>query len=293
MKELIIFMASCGPNVFEKNIKETYDSLSQNINMNDFMFYIVVDNPNTKKFIEGLIPEEHLKDIVYTKDSWAIDFNSFLSLYGTSKEFKYLLIIHDDILIKTYDFYNKTMNGITGSEDKIGWITYTNAHYHCANTHNSVRGFIYKDRKISAQFECHKNNGTQEYPNGPVIVSGPYSHFNLIRMDHMFKIGPCADWTKYTMLIDEDWCLESLIKGFINVWIPDIFYDHPNSNQIFMRQFDLRFEQEGHRGFINKWGFDENTSDEIINNVILKRYPQLSYLNRYSYEYLYLKDYSL
>ena len=103
----------------------------------------------------------------------------------------------------------------------------------------------------------------------------------------MQKIGPCADWSPYTMLVDEDWCFESLTKGFVNVWIPNLFYNHPNPNQVLLRKADLRFRAESHAAFLQKWGFNQEPNDTEL-QIILSKYKQLSYLHRYSYEWLYL-----
>jgi hypothetical protein len=293
MTELIIFMASVGPNVNVHNITDTYTSISKNLGIEDFKFYVVSGNEQTDDFIKGLIPENHLFKIVRSVGPWASDFNIFLSAHGSTNEFKYLIITQDDIVIHTPNFYNKSMGAIKGIEDKIGWIAYTNIQFYVHNASNSVRTGIYKDRKIFQQFECHNNNGTLDYPKEPVVVFGPYAHIPLIRMDHMLKIGPVPNWTSLFILVDEDWSYEALLKGFINIWIPDITYNHPNPVWAHALVGNLRGEITAHKGFINKWGFDENPSDNEINNIILKKYPQLQYLHKYSYEYLYLKDFNL
>lgn len=293
MEELIIFMASVGPNVNTYNIKDTYESINKNIGIEDFKFYVVTGNEETDNYVKSLIPEQHLFKLVRSLGPWAHDFNSFLDNYGNTGEFKYLLVVQDDIVVHTPNFYNRSMEVVRGFEDKIGWITYTNIQFYCHNASNSIRTGLYKDRKIFQQFECHKNDGTLDYPVGPVVVFGPYAHVALIRMDHMVSVGHVPCWTNLFILVDEDWSYESLLKGYTNIWIPDITYNHPNPVWAHARVANLRGEADAHRGFISKWGFDENPSDQEINNIILPRYPQLSYLNRYSYEYLYLKDYSL
>jgi len=51
MTELIVFMASVGPNVNTYNIKDTYNSIANNLGIDDFKFYIVLNifKENTNK----------------------------------------------------------------------------------------------------------------------------------------------------------------------------------------------------------------------------------------------------
>jgi hypothetical protein len=200
------------------------------------------------------------------------------------------LISHDDILIKTPDFYKKTLKEIEGKEKEVGWVTFTNDHYYSIHASISVRGSFHKDRMSNKGFECHRGPGNKkDYPKRAVKVYGPYSHFNLISTAAMAKIGPCVDWTPYTILVDEDWCLESLSKGLINVWVPDIIYEHPSPINARNRKSDLRFEEQAHQRFVKKWGFDFPYSQDVINKFVGK-YPHLSFLTGYSYEWHYLKE---
>ena len=286
MKELVVFMVSAGPNVREKNIEETCQTFIKGLGDVSFDFYVVVDKPETEAFVKDLLKGNFL-EVAYSAGPWASDFNQFMGKYCKPELYNYLAVLQDDILVDSPDFYRRTLKSIEGYENQIAWITYTNTHFHQVNASNSVRGGIYLDRAKFDAFECHLNNGKLDYPDGPVVVYGPFSHFNMIRTDNMLKVGPCANFGPYVMLIDEDWSLEALTKGFMNVWIPDIFYRHPNPNQASMRQGDLRFREEAHSAFRTKWGFNQEPTDaEIIQ--ILKRYPKLSYLHKYSYDWIYL-----
>lgn len=287
MKELVVFMVSAGPNVFKENIKDTYESISKNLGHSDFWWYIVVDKKEEKEFVLNLIPEKHLLKIVDSVGSWAQDFNLFFDKY--LNEGQYLLIVQDDIVVDTPDFYIQSKKEIEKFENKIAWITYTNTQYYSVNAHNSIRGGLYKDRKSFQRCECHREDGVKEYPHGPVKVFGPFIHIMLIKSSIMKELGKCPDWTLYVMLIDEHWCLKALTKNYFNVWIPNIFYRHPNPSQVLKRRFNLRFEKEGHVGFRSEWGFDCPPTDEEINTLVAK-YPSLSSVaNKYSYEWDYLK----
>jgi len=112
----------------------------------------------------------------------------------------------------------------------------------------------------------------------------------------MKKIGPCAEWTEYTILIDNDWGLEALRQNLFNVWIPDIIYTHPNPKYNQMRKpgTDLRFEGIAHQKFYEKWGFylprGQQLSDEAIEFVREKykdtNIPLTSFKNTYDWDYL-------
>jgi hypothetical protein len=287
MKELTVFMTSAGPNVFLENIKDTYETITKNLGHSDVWWYVVVDTEETEIFVKSLIPCTNLLKVVRSVGSWAIDFNAYFD--SCLDKSRYLLIAQDDIFVDTPDFYKKTMEEISGVEDKVGWITYTNTAYYSVNAHNSVRGGFYKDRESFQVFECHNPNGDKDYPLRAVKCFGPYIHIMLVRTDILKNIGKCPDWTLYVMLLDENWCLKSLIKGYWNVWVPAVFYKHPNPAQVTRRRFDLRFERQGHEGFKRDWGFDTPQNEKEISEI-LQKWPHLSYLaNKYSYEWDYLK----
>ena len=288
MKELIVFMASAGPNVCRKNIEETCQTFIKNLGDVSYDLYVVVDKSETETFVKELL-KDSLIEVAYSEGPWAYDFNKFMGKYCRPDMYNYLAIIQDDILVDSPDFYRKTLKGIEGHEDKVAWITYTNTHFHQVNASNSVRGGIYTDRAKFDAFECHLNNGKLDYPTGPVVVYGPFSHFNMIKTDNMLKVGPCANFGPYVMLVDEDWSLEALTKGFVNVWIPDVFYRHPNPNQAAMRKGDLRFREEAHKAFKMKWGFNQEPTDSEI-AWLLNKYPGLAYLHRDSYDWIYLNS---
>ena len=130
-------------------------------------------------------------------------------------------------------------------------------------------------------------------PKKPVKIHGPYSVFNLIKMHNMKKIGFCEDWNPYTMLIDEDWALESLKNNLINIWIPNVFYLHPLRWK--ERKSPDRFKKQAQKGFFNKWGFNGGTAHITDNEIeyICERYADTNVpwsRNRLSYDWEYIEE---
>ena len=130
-------------------------------------------------------------------------------------------------------------------------------------------------------------------PKRPTKIHGPYSVFNLIQMKNMEKIGYCADWNPYTMLIDEDWALEALKNNLHNLWIPSVFYEHPL--RVFNRKAPDRFKAEAREGFYKKWGFHGGHAEieDSVVNEICQQYKDTNIpwsQGRLSYEWDYLSN---
>jgi hypothetical protein len=299
MKDIIIYIDSSGPNVFKTNITDTIGSIIKNIGNFDYGFYINVDDDNIKQFIKKLFVgkiKDKLIEINTSNESWAKKFNLFFDKYKNLT--KYFLICHDDIVIKTKDFFQITLNEISGKENEVGWVTYTNSRYYEFDKKilpNSIREGFHVDRKNYPRiFECHNMNDKIEnfdYPKSAVKCHGPYSHINIVSAESLKKIGFCEDWTDYTILIDEDWSLEALKNNLINVWIPSVFYTHPNPKNTALRKLDLRYADIAHKKFYDKWGFTCDDYDDNIINNIRKKYkdtniPWSSYKKTYEWEYL-------
>lgn len=127
-------------------------------------------------------------------------------------------------------------------------------------------------------------------PNRLVKAHAPYSDIALISSNALEIIGPCADWTPYTMLIDEDWGLEALRNNLWNVWIPNIYYTHPTNYDT--RTHSHFHVDEAHEKFTQKWGFTHGKNISETVKVIREKYndtliPWTSYY--YSYEWQYLE----
>ncbi len=296
MTDLIVYITSCGPNVkdpnYWKNLVATLSSLSKNIGDISYKFYIVVSDRRLESFTNGLfknqrfsavINQDALLEVVYSQDNWAKCYNDFLSQYQDKAE--YILISHDDILVETPNFITTTLEQLRNKKDPIGWISFTNTKYQKINHKpiaNSFKDPFAKDRfKQPCLFECHKFTMKQrvteqtkellDYPLAPVKAYGPYTHLVLVSTKSMKKIGKCSEWTDYTIFIDDDWNLASLKEGLYNVWVPNIFYQHPNPNYNYLRKpgTDLRFMDQASALFIEKWGFDprEVMSEEKIEEI--------------------------
>ena len=286
MSGITVFIVSVGPNAFPDNLRQTIRDVSEKIGVDDYSFYVVVGSKELEQTALQSIPPGHLTEVRQTMGWWADDFNTFFQRYAEQTE--WFLMCHDDIAIETPDFFKKTMAEIHGATEEIGWITYSNTQYHVVHASVSVRGGFYKDRLAFQAFECHLP-GKLDYPKRAVKTYGPYSHFNLIRTSAMKKVGPCPRWTEYTILVDENWALQSVIKGLTNIWVPNVFYCHPNPKNAANRGCDLRLEPDAHRAFVAKWGFSTPFSDQVI-SALLSKYPHLSCLaNRHSFDWVYLK----
>jgi hypothetical protein len=270
--DVIVFVGASGPNVFHGNILDTVYSISSNAGDVTCGFYFAVDNPDTKEFIEETFRMNtayysgrniSLLSVEVSSDIWAKQFNRFMEQY--KDEAKYLLISHDDLIVKTENFISKTIDIVEQSIEPIGWISYTNDRYYKYD--NSVVANSFKDPFAIDRwddprlYECHKFRPGQkpiealfpeimgafgpdpspiitdnfyllDYPTGPVKSHAPYSHFNFVSMESMKKIGPAAEWIPWTILLDNDWGLEALKNNLNNVWISDVFYTHPNPRKI-------------------------------------------------------------
>jgi len=316
MLDVIVFIASVGPIVNKGSLLETIYSISKNIGECNYKFYIVIDNEGMKKFTEQIFDNEKLRhvikensllEVVYTKGPWATDYNDFFEAYKNTTE--YILVSHDDLTINTPNFFRKTLKEIEGKEDEVSWITYTNDHYYKRTSgimpNSIITGFHTDAGNYPLVFECHNfkegeyltedNEDLLDYPDRAVKCHGIFIIPGLISVKSMEKIGPCANFGPYTMLINEDWSLESLKNNLFSIWVPDIFITHPNPKYPRNTDFDLRFEAESHRLFYEKWGFfaHKDYVKPEKREQILEKYKDTSIpwsASRKTYEWDYLKD---
>lgn len=319
MYDVIIFIVSAGPNVIKENIAETVYSISKNIGDDvKYGFYIVTDNKTQENFVKdtlfshprlaSVVKPDTLIELVFSRESWAKEYNKFFDKY--QNDTKYILFSHDDLTINTPNFYHKTIHALQDKKEPIGWISFTNDRYYRYDQEplsNSFKDPFAIDRHNDPRiYECHVfEEGEQvtpeklkllDFPDGPVKLHAPFPHLCLINTDAMKKVGPCAEWTAYTILIDNDWGLEALRQNLFNVWIPDIIYTHPNPKYCHLRKpgTDLRYELTAHNKFYEKWGFrlpfrEQLTDDDI--EVVREKYkgtniPLSSYKNTYDWDYL-------
>jgi hypothetical protein len=315
MLDVIIFIVSAGPNVLKENLWETTVSLSQNMGDCNFKFYFVVDtaemenfilhiynNPDTKTILKG----NNILEIVQSQGPWYKDYNSFFEKYKDNS--KYFLLSHDDLTLNTSNLFEETVKVLNSTDKKVGWVSFTNDRYYRYNRMaiaNSFKNPFSLDRYNHPRlYECHKFQPNQpvreedlglfDFPEKPVICCMPYTHLNFISADSLKMIGPCSEWTDYTILIDDDWGLEAIQKDLNNVWIPHIMYTHPNPKYTHLRKpgTDLRFEETAHKKFKEKWGFDYPVGDEKDKEIIeyvrknYKKIAKFSYKNTYDWEFL-------
>ena len=109
------------------------------------------------------------------------------------------------------------------------------------------------------------------------------------------KIGPPSNWSEYTIFMDDDWSMASLVKNYNNIWIPNIHYVHPNPRYTSLRKpgTDLRYVEETAKKFQQKWGFnpDGELSDEELESMTLKYSGTHveTVMNKNTYDWNYLK----
>lgn len=299
---VICYINSAGPNVIYDNISDTVMSIDKNINT-EYKFYITTDSIIHKEKIEEIFSKNFLIDklleVKVSDESWAKCFNTFFNDYKETTE--YILYSHDDLIVRTYDFFNVAINEISGHEDEVGWIGFTSDSYYRLHGNpvcQSAREIFCKDRGTwPCTFELHNMSAGHyeesklDMPKRACKVPGIFPHFNLIKCTNLEKIGLCPEWGNYTLLIDEHWSLLTLVKNFWTVWVPSVFYDHP-----------LRYNERPVQGLQNQpyvekcfqdyWGIkpaglSQNEIDEFC-----KKFPgtNISFFNdKNTYDYQYLK----
>lgn len=301
--DVICFINSAGVNFLLDNLIDTMISIDKNINTN-YTFYIATDTEHRKNIIESSLISNNLQDKVLEleviNNSWAKIFNNFF--YKYKNETKYILSSHDDLVVRTFDFFNITMSEIQGHEDEVAWIGYTSDLYYKKNSISvcqSAREMFCKDRFTWPKtFELHNmkdvyNESLLDLPKRSCKVPGIFSHFNLIKVENLEKIGLCPNWGNYTLMIDEHWSLKTLVNNMWTIWVPNVFYDHPIRGDQ-RTVLSIQNSYEVNKNFISEWGYNYETklTDEIINRVC-NQYPNtnISFFNdKNTYEYQYLKN---
>ena len=99
-----------------------------------------------------------------------------------------------------------------------------------------------------------------DIPLKPVKCHAPYNQCTLIKTSVLKQIGDSEHWeTFHGLLVDEDWGLRALEKGFRNIWLPSIQYLHvrehvPGGGDRSQDQI-VRDASRVHKLFKKKWGF--------------------------------------
>lgn len=286
MKELVIVIFASGPNFNFDNLQDMINSIDNNIGIDDYFYHVFTFNEHREK-LNNIETDKIVMQCSFRLKSFAEEFNEAFRMYKYGC--KYMIYAHDDLVIDTPNFYEK-MKLTYESHSDICWVTITNHGYYKKGklVANSARLGIYKDRyKFPKVFEAHDGDiNNLDYPKAPVKIFGPMSHFNMISFEKLEKIMPCPNWSLTPLLIDEHFALKSLQQGMINVWIPDIFYQHPIRENI--RNVDsLRCTNEVHKNFEKYWGiypiYTKEDEKKLIDKIpILKNY------NNNSYDWMYI-----
>jgi hypothetical protein len=304
MNDLAIYINAAGPNTLLEKLTTTIDSYKKSLDGTGTSYKICLHTDNAEigqSAVEKY--DEDLLDVRVSNASFATNYSLFFDEY--KKDFEYVMISHDDLILTTYDWFNHTKKSIGSEMDNTAWISFTSTGYrdfHQIPMANSIREGFATDRHLYPQlFECHKfnrgdtfgehNKHLLDYPTGPVKVHAIFPHIMLISCKSMEKVGPCSDWSAYTLLIDEDWCLSALKLGMNNVWVPDVMYQHPLPYQ--RKVEGLRYQPEVHKQFASKWewNFDwGNYSDDFI-AYFCKKYkdtniPMSQGKTSFDYQYL-------
>ncbi len=330
-------------------VKKTIESLLINIGTEDFKFIISMNpliSPEIKKYIYHK-KEKYPKNFELMLDAdlnWADFINQAID---RSRSCKYFIKAHDDIELLTSNFYYKVNEILNDIKEPVGWISFTDKDYINSHWAPSVRPGYHSDfRKENAWssgklFQFHKlpkkwyrkkwNSDWEkllDYPKNPVKCHAPFNHFVLIKMEALLKLGYCENWgTKNALLVDEDWGLRAMEKGFFNIWIPSIEYIHQRMDSLPRKMFNLKqigrfkfflpsklylrkilglknfggvtrsslqiiqYQQKVHDLFKRKWGFNVNPSDEELEKIKNKfKNTNISWsMDRYSYDWDYIK----
>lgn len=307
MFDLLIFLKVSGPNVKEENVYDTLKSIRDNIGINNYGICITISKKfqnMVSKILNTLVLNDKVVEIKEKEVSWAKAYNSFFDMYKDKA--KWIMTTHDDVDYRTKDFFAKTLELVNGKEDEIGFISYNADTYYRdigIPVQDGVRPGFYQDRdNWPCMFECHNFDKKKHRYNTKsnldlldmpkekslVKVHATMSNVMIATSESRKKIGPCVDWTQYTMLIDEDWGLEALKNNLWNIWIPDIYVTHPLRFK--ERPTGNKWVDEAHTAFINKWGFSYPFTDRAV-QFVQEKYkdtliPWSSYRNSYNWEYL-------
>jgi hypothetical protein len=297
--KLIVFIKSSGPNLNLENLKDTLTSFHEKNSEVDYKFYLVIDS-SIQDFVndlfENTIGMNKLLHIEIADDkTWPEDFNVFLERHSESAE--WLLIAHDDVLFISDNWFEEMIKPVLHMQDSIGWMCSTNdAPTMQGRPDHGVRPGHHKDHN-NWPYMWHLHNGSIDkfdYPEKAVFVHGVFSSCMLTPMKSMNKIGPCENWSLYTMLIDEDWSLRALQNNLWNVWVPYVKHLHwlrPSSRKVLNR-----FGDECDQQFYQKWGFKTGkihgpqgcsiNIDEFREMFKGTLIPWSSYRNSYDWEYV-------
>lgn len=303
MRDLAIAVRVGSPDTNFSVVKAFIDSLFKNLGDCDWCLFISIGNIDNKiiDYLSDLQLSNPLRINIFQKGQyyWSEFINEAIKL---SNNFHWFIKSHDDIELLTPNFFNVIDESIKKNEN-AGWISFTDAGYidgyWCPPTRPGYHiDFLYNDLWNSKQmFQYHslelgwhrrnfykkvqrfvvgnKNileRSQLDFPEYPVRCHAPWNMFVMIRMSTLIKIGKCESWGTYNALfVDEDWGLAAMLRGYRNIYIPNIEYYHHRPN-VFIggnrSQHQAKKDNERVSGlFRSKWGFYPNPGKDGLSNV--------------------------
>ncbi len=141
MKDLAIALRVGSPLSNVNFVKNTFDSFLNNLKNCDFKTFISIGDINSGliKLIHDYCLKYPNRFYVYEqekKTSWAKSINKAIEI---SSEYKYFAKSHDDIILKTDNFWEKFNLQITNLKKNVGWISFTDIGFKIGNYSLSTR----------------------------------------------------------------------------------------------------------------------------------------------------------
>jgi len=250
-------------------VQKSISTIVKNIGTSDYLLVIGVSKHINQNILNMVKRKSSTKIIIETEhtNSFAEFTNYVFSKYANNS--KWFLVSHDDIELKTKNFLPTVENTLKPLRTDIGWISFTDDDYLNGHWAPSTRPGYHNDfirrnawnRKKVFQFHSlpegwygkkNKQNLIYDFPIAPVICHAPFSHFIMIESK---KYTLCENWSEVSLLVDEDWGLESMKKGLSNIWAPNIIYTHCRKNGTRAAPIIKKKGREAGKCFFKKWGF--------------------------------------
>lgn len=141
MNDLAIAVRIGSPLSNINFVKNTFDSFLNNLKNCDFKTFISIGDVNSSliKLIYDYCLKYPNRFYVFEHDkttSWAQSINKAIEISG---EYKYFAKSHDDIILKTDNFWEKFNFQITNLKKNVGWISFTDIGFKIGNYNPSTR----------------------------------------------------------------------------------------------------------------------------------------------------------
>lgn len=127
MKDIAIAIAVGSPNSTEYLVKQTFDSIRDNIGNCDWKIFIglgVKVKFEVKKIVLKYVEDypTNFELLLHEEVSWATFINKAID---ASEEYRYFIKSHDDIKLMTSDFYTKVTQKLKEINKPVGWVSFT------------------------------------------------------------------------------------------------------------------------------------------------------------------------